>query len=134
MRLLPLILLGLPLALACGSGSGNDPTKTYNVAVSNRTQNTNPAGDHFDSFVLTVTDDNGVVVPSNAIILQLTAGTPAPNNPTTNLSGQATISWTILKTEQTAGKLEGLAFCAPGAGESFCKTNLNGSNKITVQF
>ena len=75
-----------------------------------------------------------VFVSGTAIILQLSVGTAAPNNPVTNVAGQAAITWTILVADQTASRLEGLAFCAPGAGESFCKTNLSGPNKVTVQF
>ena len=130
MRLLPLILLGLPLAMACG-GSSSDPNTTYNVAVTNRIQTTNLAGDHFDAITLTVTDDNGQVVPSTAIILQISAGTVLPNNPVTSVAGLATITWTILAADLTAGLAEGLAYCAPGAGESFCTTNLSGPDKVT---
>ena len=133
MRLRPLLLLGLPVVLACG-GSGSDPTKTYNVAATNRTETGTGGQDRVVTFTLTVTDDNGQVVSGNAIILQLSVGTAAPNNPVTNVAGQAAITWTILVADQTANRLEGLAFCAPGAGESFCKTNLSGPNKVTVQF
>jgi hypothetical protein len=133
MRLLPLLLLGLPVVLACG-GSGSDPTKTYNVAATNKNETGNPGQDRVVTFTLTVTDDNGQVVSGNAIILQLSVGTAVPNNPVTNVAGQAAITWTILAADQTAGRLEGLAFCAPGAGESFCKTNLSGPNKVTAQF
>ena len=134
MRLLPLILLGLPLAMACGSGSGNGPTKTYHVALTNRVQTGSTGQNHVDTFDLTVTDDNGAVVPNNIIRLQFSVGTAVPISPVTNASGQATVVWTILVANQVAGRLEGLAYCAPGAGESFCKTNLNGSDKITAQF
>lgn len=133
MRLLPLLLLGLPVVLACG-GSSSDPTKTYNVAVTNKNETGNPGQDRVVTFTLTVTDDNGQVVSGNAIILQLSVGSAVPNNPVTNVAGQAAITWTILVADQTAGRLEGLAFCAPGAGESFCKTNLSGPNKVTAQF
>lgn len=133
MRLLRLILLSLPLAMACGR-SGTSSTPTYNIAATNRFDSGNPGQDHVVTFDLTVTDDNGQVVPGNSIILQLSVGTAVPNNPVTNSAGQASITWTILAVDQIVGRLEGLAFCAPGAGESFCKTNLNGSNKITVQF
>lgn len=86
------------------------------------------------TFTLTVTDDNGQVVSGNAIILQVPVGTAAPPSPVTNVAGQAAITWTILVAAQTAGNLERLAFCAPGAGESFCKTNLSGPDRVTVQF
>ena len=133
MRLRPLILLGLPLAIAC-SGSSSSPNKTYNVAATNRNETGIPGQDRVVTFTLTVTDDNGQVVSGNAIILQLSVGTAAPNNPVTNVAGQVAITWTILATDQITGRLEGLAFCAPGAGESFCKTNLSGPDKVTVQF
>ena len=133
MRLLPLLLLGLPLAMACGS-SGTNSTPTYNVAATNRSETGTAGQNRVVTFTLTVTDDNGQIVANNSIILQLSVGSAVPNNPVTNASGQAAVTWTILVADQVSGRLEGLAFCAPGAGESFCKTNLSGPNKVTVQF
>ena len=134
MRLLPLLLLGLPMAMACGSNSGTGSNKEYNVALSSKVGSGLPGQDTVITFVLTVTNDNGQVVPANKIVLQLSVGTPVPNNPVTNASGQASSIWTILAADQVSGRLEGLAYCAPGAGESFCTTDLNGPDKITVQF
>ena len=133
MRLLPLLLLGLPLAMACGR-SGTDSTPTYNVASTIPIETGTTGQDRVATFTLTVTDDNGQIVANNQIILQLSVGAAVPNNPVTNATGQASVTWTILVADQVAGRLEGLAFCAPGAGESFCKTNLSGPNKVTVQF
>ena len=133
MRLLPLMLLGLPLAMACGSSSTGS-TPSYNVAATNKSESGNPGQNRVVTFDLTVTDDNGQIVANNQIILQLSVGGAAPNNPVTNVTGQAAVTWTILVADQVAGRLEGLAFCAPGAGESFCKTNLSGPNKVTAQF
>ena len=137
MRLLPLMLLGLPLAMACGS-FGTDSTPSYNVAATNQGETGMAGQNRVVTFTLTVTDDNGQIVANNPIILQLSVGAAVPNLPVTIASGptagQASVIWTILVADQVAGHLEALAFCAPGAGESFCKTNLNGSKRVTVQF
>jgi hypothetical protein len=134
MRLRPLHLLSLSLAMACGSSTSNS-TPSYDIAASGRTETgTLPGQIRINTFTLTVTDDNGQPVASNAIILQLSAGTAVPNNPVTNVAGQASVTWTVPVAEQQAGRLEGLAFCAPVAGNSFCKTNLSGPDKITAQF
>jgi hypothetical protein len=86
---------------------------------------------------LKVTDKTtGDTVTSQRIILQVSVpnSTLNPNQPITGTNGRATVVWTIFKADQVPGHTEAMAFCAPGPGQSFCRTSLSDPSSFTTTF
>jgi hypothetical protein len=133
-RVLCLIVVGALLGACGNSPTTNSPPPTpYRVTVFSSTNSTNPAGDKIYTVVLKAVDKTtGDPVPNHEVILQVSVGTTNPTLPTTDGTGTATVSWTILKADQTPGQSEAMAFCAPGPGQSFCQTNLSGPDAFVV--
>jgi hypothetical protein len=133
------LLLTAAILAACGSNptTNNPPPTPYavNVFTSTQTDNAPGAGDRTYSVVLKVTDKNtGDSVPNQDIILQISAGSTTPTVPRTGTNGRATVQWVILKADQVSGRTEAMAFCAPGPGQSFCKTSLSDPSSFLAPF
>lgn len=124
------------LLAACGSNptTNNPPPSPYRVFVFSQQQVIiNQAGDRTYPVVLKVVDKNsGDSVPNQNVILQLSVGTTNPVAPTTASNGRIQVNWTILKVDQVAGRTEAMAFCAPGPGQSFCRTSFSDPDTYVV--
>lgn len=133
------LLFTAAILAACGSNptTNNPPPTPYAVSVfsNSRLDNVPAAGDRSYDLVLKVTDKStGDSVPDNDIILQISKGSTNPTLPHTGNNGRVTVRWTILKADQVANQTEAIAFCAPGPGQSFCKTSYSDPSSFTASF
>jgi hypothetical protein len=135
MRRLSLVLL-VAASAACGSSTDNSkPSSPYSFTVVSQVESGGGANPYLTTLTLEVSlKEDGTVQPGVTIITQVSVGDVAPLPMVTGANGQATVTWTIQPADQSAGRSESLAYCAPPPGSAFCDTKLFGPNSITVTF